>query len=213
MPLERPEPALRLAIDLVHVPSRAAALRRERLPNDIDVLLRIASGDTAVIKEAARATGREEPVIRDAATFFVEQVLLAPDSDSYRVLGVTPFATAEEMRRNMALLMHWLHPDLSADPHRSVLAQRVSGAWETLKTVERRAVYDQARLAELKVADKRRRDGRKSASGRAATPGNLVRKSIDGRRQAQRFLIDLDRYREGPVTRAKLWLRSFLRLH
>ena len=60
-------------------------------------------------------------MIREAAGFFVEQILLFPGADSYRVLGASPEATNRELRRNMSLLLRWLHPDLDPRGERSDL--------------------------------------------------------------------------------------------
>jgi DnaJ-class molecular chaperone len=84
-------------------------------------------------------------VIRDAATFFIEQILVTADSDSYRVLGASPSATPRELRHNMASLIKWLHPDSARDGPQSVFVNRVTRAWDDLKTPERRAAYDRAK--------------------------------------------------------------------
>ena len=139
--------ALRVAIDLLHVPSQVRLMRSEPLPRGVPVLLRIAAGDDAAEREAAEQTVRSRDVVRRAAAFFVEQVLFAPDTDSYRVLGSAPQASAGELRSNAALLLKWLHPD--RDPHgeRSIFVSRVTEAWNNLKTPERRAAYDELRRA------------------------------------------------------------------
>lgn len=137
--------ALKVAIELVHVPSRVRLIRSGPLPAGLLVLLRIAAGDQDAENEAIELTGRSRVVVRDAAAFFIEQILLNPHADSYRVLGAGPQATHSELRRNMALLIRWLHPDLDRRGERSLFAGRVTGAWNDLKTPERRAAYDEAR--------------------------------------------------------------------
>ena len=137
--------ALRLAIDLLHVPSRVRQVRVDPLPEGVSFLLRIAAGDSTAMREATRTTDRPTEVIRDAAAFFIEQILLAAQSDSYRVLGASPSATPSELRHNMASLMRWLHPDSARDGPQSVFVKRVTMAWDDLKTPERRAAYDHAR--------------------------------------------------------------------
>ena len=137
--------ALRLAIDLLHVPSRVRQARVDPLPEGVAFLLRIAAGDSTAMREATRTTDRPTEVIRDAAAFFIEQILLAAQSDSYRVLGASPSATPSELRHNMASLMKWLHPDSARDGPQSVFVKRVTMAWDDLKTPERRAAYDHAR--------------------------------------------------------------------
>ncbi len=148
--------ALRAAIDLVNVPSRTRTARSEPLPAGVQTLLLIAAGEETVeIVSAVAATARSRDVIERAAGFFIEQILLAPDADSYRVLGVTPDADNAELRRNMALLMRWLHPDLDLKGERSTYAHRVTLAWNDLKTAERRLAYD-ARSRSSSVGSRRK---------------------------------------------------------
>jgi DnaJ domain len=159
--------ALKLAIDLMHVPSRVRLLRSEPLPDGLLILLRIAAGDTEADQTAIALTGRARETVHRAAAFFIEQILFAPDSDSYRVLGVDPLASAGELRRNLALLLRWLHPDLDPRGERSIFAGRVTAAWNNLKTPERRAAYDETllRRANRRKAKSRRRTGAKRSAG------------------------------------------------
>jgi hypothetical protein len=156
--------ALRIAIDLMHVPSRVRIVRSEPLPAGVETVLSIAAGDEAAQIAATTSTGRSRDFIAKAADFFIEQVLLCPDADSYRVLGVGPDAANAELRRNMAFLMRWVHPDLDPQGRRSVFASRVTGAWNDLKTGARRAAYDQGRCA--LPAKKRRRKSSRAAGAR-----------------------------------------------
>jgi hypothetical protein len=142
--------ALRVAIDLVRVPSRVRGVRAAPLPQHVDTLLRIAAGDEALESEAARIMEVSRQQVRKASAFFIEQILLHPEADSYRVLGAGPHASAAELRRNMALLLRWLHPDIDGNGERSIFATRVTKAWEEVKTPVRRAEHDAAELAILK---------------------------------------------------------------
>jgi hypothetical protein len=153
--------ALRVAIDLLHVPSQVRLLRSEPLPRGVPVLLRIAAGDDAAEREAADVTVRSRDVVRRAAAFFIEQILFAPDADSYRVLGSAPQASASELRGNAALLLKWLHPDRDPDGERAIFVSRVTEAWNNLKTPERRAAYDELRrsTSERKSRNKAARRG------------------------------------------------------
>jgi hypothetical protein len=151
--------ALRAAVDLIHMPSRVRMARSEALPTGVDILLRIAAGEEEAEQAGIAATGRSREVIRRAAAFFIEQVLFCPNADSYRVLGADPQASTADLRRNMALLVRWLHPDMDRQGERSVFATRVTLAWNDLKTAERRAIYDEARRATL--APKRAKSHRK----------------------------------------------------
>lgn len=133
--------ALRIALDLRHVPSLVRHVRGEPLPEGVSLLLRIAAGDSEAEQHALQLVDRSLDEIREAAAFFIEQILFAPGSDSYRVLGARPDASAAELRRNMALLMKWLHPDADTG-ERGVFVGRVTSAWDDLKTADRRADYD-----------------------------------------------------------------------
>jgi hypothetical protein len=137
--------ALRLALDLLHVPSRVRQVRMDPLPQGVAFLLRIAAGDSSALREASRTTDRSAEVIRNAAAFFIEQILLAAEANSYRVLGANSNATSSELRHHMALLMKWMHPDSAQEEPQSIFVNRVTMAWDDLKTPERRAAYDHAR--------------------------------------------------------------------
>jgi hypothetical protein len=134
--------ALRIALDLVRVPWRVRVLKTERLPSGVPLLLRIAAGDREAEEKAVAMADKPLDAVREAATFFIEQILLCPEADSYRVLGAAPDADSGELRRNMALLTRWLHPDMDRQGERAVFVGRVTKAWNDLKTPERRAAYD-----------------------------------------------------------------------
>jgi curved DNA-binding protein CbpA len=90
-------------------------------------------------------TGRTQEVLSAAAAFFIEQIMLVPGADSYRVLGSVPEASPAELRTNMALLMKWLHPDVGAAAQKELYVSLVTRAWEDVKTPARRQAYDAAR--------------------------------------------------------------------
>jgi len=163
-------PALKLAFDLFDFPSQARVARTAPLPPDLDLLLRIAAGDDETLRDAVRASGRPPRVVRDAAGFFIEQVLLFQEADSYRVLGTSPTAANSELRRNMALLLRWLHPDIDQKGERSVFAARVTKAWSDLKAPERRAAYD--RQLQKTQADAQLREKRRSRRSKGQSPRN-----------------------------------------
>jgi hypothetical protein len=139
--------ALKVAIGLLHVPSQAQLIRSEPLPDDVMVLLRIVTGGADVAREAALKARRSPDTVRRAAVFFIEQILFAPDADSYRVLGVNSGADAGELQRNAALLFKWLHPEHDAQGTRAAFASRLAAAWSDLKTPDRRVAYDARRRA------------------------------------------------------------------
>lgn len=134
---------------ILRQPALVREMREAPLPPGMIFLLEVAVGDTAALSAASRMTGEAPHVLIDAAGFFVEQVLLTERADHYRVLGAAQDASAADLRRHMALLMRWLHPDAGAARppghiDRSVFATRIATAWQTLKAVDRRAAYDAA---------------------------------------------------------------------
>lgn len=167
--------ALRVAIDLLHVPSRVRMLRAEPLPQGVPLLLQIAADDHESVRHATQIADRSQDVVRDAAAFFIEQVLLCAEADSYRVLGASPAASTSELRSNMACLIKWLHPDSDLQGQQSIFVKRVTRAWDDLKTPERRAAYDRRQSGDQERAV-RRQDGRapgrqSSFRGNRETPG------------------------------------------
>jgi hypothetical protein len=129
--------ALRTAIEIFYLPSQVRTLRSSPLPKGTNFLLRLAAGDAEAVSEAQLYSDRPSCARRQAAIFFIEQILLAPDSDEYRILGLDRTAGMSELRAHMALLLKWLHPDFASDNHRSRMARRVIEAWTKIKTSER----------------------------------------------------------------------------
>jgi len=129
--------ALKTALDLLRIPSQVRLMRSAPLPPGVLLLLRLAAAESGAECEAEKLNLRGSSAHRDAAIFFIEQVLLSSNSDAYRVLGLDATATVSELRRHMAYLLKWLHPDLSRDPHKARLAQRVLVAWNEVKASKR----------------------------------------------------------------------------
>jgi hypothetical protein len=171
--------ALEAALALMRRPQMVRQARHSPLPEGIMFVLEIAIGEADALAAAGALTGRTERSLIDASAFFIEQVLLIRDADSYRILGAKVDASSGELRRNMALLMHWLHPDIANSStggkiDRSVFANLVTRAWEDLKTDERRAAYD-AKLSGLLEdagarSDRMRRGARRSPAKLALPP-------------------------------------------
>lgn len=195
--------ALKLAFDLMYFPSNVSFVRSAPLPDDVLMLLRIAAGDENAITKGAELAGRPRDVVREASAFFVEQVLLYPEADSYRVLGAKPDAPYSELRRNMAILLRWLHPDRDRNCERSVFAARVTRAWDNLKTKERRAAYDRARRSS--ETDKSPTWHR----GRMRSPGSNSRQR---RANQERHGATFGRNHESAYLQQRSWLLNRIRM-
>ncbi|MEL6373400.1 MAG: DnaJ domain-containing protein [Pseudomonadota bacterium] len=185
--------ALQVAIDIFHIPARIQQARRQPLPAGVPWVLQICTQDEDALAQAAAGLNRQPDLVQQASAFFVEQILFDPSADSYRTLGVHADADVRTIRQNMALLMRWLHPDVDEGAaSNEALAARVTNAWETLKTPEKRAQYD-ASLASRAVPlptreagdarpRKRRRAQGDAAAGKQMSPARPgVRRSAWGR--------------------------------
>ena len=137
-----------LAIAFHQAPGRFSDLLhgRAELPKGIGKLLRLAGGAEAEGVNGQAFVPAAE--IRQAARFFIEQVLLAHEADHYRVLGVRPDASLEEIKEHHRLLMRVFHPDregAAEDGWSEDFATRINLAYTALRQPQARAAYDAAR--------------------------------------------------------------------
>jgi hypothetical protein len=181
--------ALQTALVLLHTPTQVKRIRAAPLPEATHFLLCLAVGEREAVTTAMSYSDRPDHYLKRAAGFFIEQILLAPDADSYRVLGCLAQANIGVIRRNMTLLLRLMHPDLSENSDRSVFAARVTRAWEDIKTPERRASYDdRLKLKILHVSNQQKQFLTTRSSSGSAARKELVREHSFVRR-ALRFLL------------------------
>jgi hypothetical protein len=117
-----------LALDLARMPALAHSIEKPPLPTDIFEIMRIATGSPEICQSASQVTGQPPAVLIEAARFYLQQMLLRPDADPYRVLGLPAGASRELARRHMRCLLQWLHPDVNREWD-SVYAERVLKAY------------------------------------------------------------------------------------
>ena len=206
--------ALRVAVDLLHLPSDVHRLRDEPLPNGVQLLLRVAAGEDKALATATELTERPENLVQEAAGFFIEQILFAPGTDSYRVLGANNIATARELRGNMALLIRWLHPDLDQGEVRAVFIGRVTAAWDNLKTKERREAYDRAHQQTKKKQAPRHNANSSGPSTTNVTPRKIRRANRVNSGSSNSRIRSLETYlfnRPGPIKRVLIALLGGMR--
>ncbi len=170
--MQSPE-ALAAALGMVRHPRLVRKVRGLPLPKGMTFLLEVAAGESDALQQAAALTDRPQGILQEAAGFFIEQILLSQDADNYRTLGAGSQASQADLRRHMALLVRWLHPDVVSQGapgprfDRSSYVFRVTRAWEAVKTGERRVVYDTALRpgeTELREAASRQRAGQAVAA-------------------------------------------------
>ena len=138
--------ALEWALALLRAPGERLVLRQRPLPREgMETLLAVAAeASPETLAEQARRFGETEANLLDAARFYAREVLFHPQADAYRVLGVEPRASAEEIKAHFRLLQLWLHPDRARSEDDVVFAARVNSAWNRLRSPERRQAYDEA---------------------------------------------------------------------
>ncbi|MFT3807400.1 DnaJ domain-containing protein [Arenimonas sp.] len=141
-------PALHHALLLLRTPTAVRPGPQERLPEGMLLLLRVVAGDELALAEARQRSDESAEVVREAAAFYIQQVMFASGSHSYRLLGVDADAPDERIKEHYRWLVRWLHPDRNADEWEVVYADRVNRAWQDLRTPERRQRFDDARAAD-----------------------------------------------------------------
>jgi hypothetical protein len=128
--------AIDLAMEARRRPELASLLSTAPLPRDVKSVLRIAADGAK--REAATAhvyRANAPEAVREACTSFLSVVLFNRRSDPYRVLGLSPGASEEEVREHKRLLLKWLHPDrnpakAASGRHRELLSRVLEAAAE-----------------------------------------------------------------------------------
>src|SRR5262245_57438746 len=120
---------IELALDLSRMPALARSPVLPPIPPDIIELMRIAAASPEACEAAVATTGEPTSVVIEAARFYLQHVLLRPEADCYRILGIEPTASRATARSHMRWLLQWLHPDRNRDRCDAVYAERVLRAW------------------------------------------------------------------------------------
>jgi len=132
-----------LALAFHRAPTQHADLLHGRatLPPGVDTLLKLAGGSEPDPGYAALAHPDE---LKAAALFFIEQVMFRHGVSHYRVLGVEPGASLEQIKEHHRLLMRVFHPDRETrtDDWNSAFATRINLAYTALRDPEARRQYD-----------------------------------------------------------------------
>jgi hypothetical protein len=114
------------------------------LPGGMDRLLWLANGSPEILKAAVRQTGARTEELREAARFLLQQLCFTRGASHYRVLGLQPHATPEQIKEHHRLLIRLFHPDRGVGRANWTdhYASRVNEAWTALSRPQSRADYD-----------------------------------------------------------------------
>lgn len=132
--------AIDIAIDARTRKGPASLLSVGPLPEGVKDLLRIvAEGEwrSPATEHAYREHSSEE--VHAASAAFLAAALFHNKADPYRVLGITPEASHEDLRENKRLLLKWLHPDRNPSPGARAHLGRVLEAAEAIEDGRARA--------------------------------------------------------------------------
>ena len=141
---------LLLALEFHRAPIRFRHLTDRRTPlpeafGDWLVESSVALAPTR-ISDTAASLGTQPEALREAFLFLLRQVLLTPQADHYRVLGLSRGCKTEYIKRNYSLLVRMFHPDRlpGGDDRWVVLTARVNAAYHVLRNPEARERYDRS---------------------------------------------------------------------
>jgi curved DNA-binding protein len=96
---------------------------------------------TSIMLDQARGTGMMRQLQSEPPVSF----------DPYDLLGVTPAATADEVRRAYRILARRYHPDINKDETAELQFKELSRAYSVLGDARRRALFDEFGEASLNV--------------------------------------------------------------
>jgi curved DNA-binding protein CbpA len=98
----------------------------------------------ARIDATAKSLETEADALRDAFLFLLRQVLLTPQADHYRVLGLSKDCTPDAIKHHHGLLVRLFHPDRlpKGDQRWVTLTVRINRAYQVLRDPDARNRYD-----------------------------------------------------------------------
>ena len=140
-------PAVLLALGFFRDPRalREWSARSTALPDGIGELIRLAGARQDILEAVSVDYQADAGELAESVRFFLQQVLLAPGADHYRVLGVEQDADDATIRSRHRLLMRLFHPDrhVGQECWTDAYAARVNQAYNVLRRPQLRASYDQ----------------------------------------------------------------------
>src|SRR5690606_12851751 len=97
--------ALDAAFGLARMPNLAGALREQPLPEDVLVLIRIAAGSEQDLERERERYRCTDSALKSVSELYLQQVILHPKADSYRLLAAGPDASKDTISEHRKWLM------------------------------------------------------------------------------------------------------------
>jgi hypothetical protein len=166
------------------------------LPASFDALVSGLGGalSASQIEQTAAALGLPADALRAAALFLVRHVLLAPNADHYRVLGLSPGAHPERVAEHYHLLVRMFHPDrLPPEQHQwgGEITARLNAAYTALKDEDARQQYDRDLSARRTRGRRGQRHHRRPITVRSVSRASVRRSSRGGAPRRRLGLLGL----------------------
>jgi tetratricopeptide (TPR) repeat protein len=168
-------------------PKRYAGFKgKQTLPDGVAELLETASGRVRVGVDPESENEEDAEAAKElvaATVLFAKKVLLAPESDYYRILGLTPQATMDAIQNHYKWLrrIFWQEESLETG-HKYVM--RISEAYVELRDPARRQVYNDRLLG---LTPRRARSAPRSNEADMQTAAGVARSGAEKGRGAVAF--------------------------
>lgn len=137
--------AIELALDLYRHPIKVKSVRAAPLPLDVLQLVRIVAGSDDEIAALALPDFKSASEMREAAVFFIQQIMFQTGNAPRRILGLSEDASAQQIKDHKRLLLKWLHPDRNQNTWERVYFQRVIQAAASLEGLPNTALVPVAK--------------------------------------------------------------------
>jgi hypothetical protein len=149
--------AIELALKVYQRPARARSLRRQDFPAGILSLIKIAASTEDEVEPLIGDRAAPDLPVRDAAVFYLQQILMHAGNDDYRQLGLKRGASLQDLKDHKRLLLKWLHPDRNRNAWENVLFQRVAAAAKRLEAAMQQGAAMPVQFTRPKSSRRRRR--------------------------------------------------------
>lgn len=133
--VKAPGLAIDVAVLMFRQPNSFVVARQSPLPHGIIDVMKAAAGDDETLQKFADSKGMVADIVKQAAQFYLRQVLTSAGNDPHRKLALDRGALPAVIRDHKRWLLKWLHPDRNPNKWESILFAQVSEAALKLEQV------------------------------------------------------------------------------